>query len=377
MSKNEEKDDCTQTDYYKSIRNAFVKRKKEIENCGYSIRYNFLQEYLRKYYRINCDAKTISQLFDAQVKSSIKPHLIVAMCNILGLDLYSVIQYPQCVDHDYGRNNIQLKDVFKRIRVSDDEPDLFDSDEGAVSFLTNEFYQGEYHCYYYTPIHINNSISSGKYQAEVNTIRQASLKIKRENGETMAYLTEKNTQSGVSFTFAGRVLRLKNVNKIYMLLTANNGNGFMWLLFDDLVIKKRSLYYKEIAMMTHSINVASKPIFEKMIITRNEINLNEKYNESLIRGILTFDNETILVPADRVEEICASYKELDSIFDTKETFYKISKYDIISNNRLKLNYNERAKALLDIMSKSCNPTQSVIDQDENMKNLFFDLQGGL
>lgn len=375
MSKNKGKTDSAEIEYYRRIRAAFCKRKDEIEACGYSIRYNFLQEYLSKYYQIDCDAKTIGQLFNTQVTSSIKPHLIVAMCNILGLDLNSVIQYPQCIDPDDHRD-IRLKDVFKRIKVSSEEPDLFNSDDEAVSFLTNEFYQGEYHCYYFTPIHITNSVSEGKYQTEVNTIRQATLKIKRENGETRAYLTEKNTHSGTIFTFTGRVMRLKNVNKIYMLLTANNGNGFIWLLFNDLVLKKRGLYYQEMAMMTHSINSESKPIFEKMILTRNEIDLGKGNNESIIKGILTLDNETILIPVDKAQEILETYKDLNVIFDTKETFYRISRYDIVCNNRLKWDYNKKIAALLEIMSKSCNHTQSVIDQDEYMKNFFFDVQGG-
>lgn len=375
MPKNNSSAPSAEGEYYRRIRSAFDQRRKEIEDYGYSIRYNFLRDYLSKYYQIDCDAKTVGQLFDVQAKSSIKPHLIVAMCNILGLDLYSVIQYPQCVDPDESRE-VKLKDVFKRITVNSEEPDFFDSDDDSVSFLKNELYEGEYYCYYFTPIYIKNSISGGKYQNEVNTIRRATLKIKRENGETRAYLTEKDTNSGVKFTFTGRVIRFKNVNKIYMFLTANNGNAFMWLFFDDLVLKKRGLYYKEMAMMTHSINSDSKPLFEKMILTRNEINLSKDNNETVIRGILTFDDQTILIPADKAQEILKTYKELSMIFDAQETFYKISKYDIVCNNRLDWSYDKKINALLEIMSKSCNHAQSVVDQDENMKIFFYNIQGG-
>ena len=107
----------------------------------------------------------------------------------------------------------------------------------------------------------------------------------------------------------------------------------MWLLFDDVVLKKRGLYYKEIAMMTHSVSSQSKPIFEKMVLLKQELDPEDKDKEQVIRGILTFDNETILVPADRAEEIIQDEKELAPIFDTEERYYKISKYDIIDNNR--------------------------------------------
>lgn len=80
--------------YYMGIRAAFSKRRDEIDNYGYTIKIGFLKEYLKKYYKILCDEKTLRQLFDVQCRVAIKPHLIVAMCNILGIDLYSVIQYP-------------------------------------------------------------------------------------------------------------------------------------------------------------------------------------------------------------------------------------------------------------------------------------------
>ena len=359
--------------YYMGIRAAFSKRRDEIDNYGYTIKIGFLKEYLKKYYKILCDEKTLRQLFDVQCRVAIKPHLIVAMCNILGIDLYSVIQYPQCIDESYY-SQITLQDVFARTKVSADEPTLFKSKNEAVSYLTSEKYQGTFHCYYFTPKQITNSVSAGKNQPEVNDIRHAVLEIKNENGETRANLTERNTASGNAFTFSGRVIRLENVSKIYLFLSAQNGNGFMWLLFDDAVLKKRGLYYKEIAMMTHSISSQSKPIFEKMVVLKNEIDLSDNNKEQIIRGILTFDNESILVPADRAEDIIKDEKELASIFDTEERYYKISKYDIIDNNRLKWDYNKRVEVLMRIMSQSINHTQAVVDQEKQIHSYFFDFQ---
>ena len=124
--KKESQSETAEENYYKRIRTAFAKRRDEIKKSCYSIRIRFLVDYLKKYYQIVCDEKTVRQLFDSQCKTAIKPHLIVAMCNILGLDLYSVIQYPQCIDEDYC-SQITLRDVFARTKVSADEPDLFES----------------------------------------------------------------------------------------------------------------------------------------------------------------------------------------------------------------------------------------------------------
>ena len=372
--KKESQSESAEETYYKRIRTAFAKRRDEIKKSCYSIRIRFLVDYLKKYYQIVCDEKTVRQLFDSQCKTAIKPHLIVAMCNILGLDLYSVIQYPQCIDEDYC-SQITLRDVFARTKVSADEPDLFESKDNAISYLSSEHYHGTYHCYYFIPKQITNSVSAGKNQPEVNDIRHAVLEIKQENGETRACLTEQNTASGKAFTFTGRVIRLENVSKIYLFLSAENGNGFMWLLFDDVVLRKRGLYYKEIAMMTHSVSSQSKPIFEKMVLLKQEIDPEDKDKEQIIRGILTFDNETILVPADRAEEIIQDEKEFAPIFDTEERYYRISKYDIIDNNRLKWDYNKRVEVLLRIMAQSFNHTQAVVDQEKQIHDFFFDFQG--
>lgn len=372
--KTEKREETMEEKYYKRIRAAFAKRRDEIEASCYSIRISFLKEYLKKYYQINCDEKTLRKLFDSQCPEAIRPHLIIGMCNILGLDLYSVIQYPQCIDKDYGKE-ITLKDVFKRTKVNTDEPIMFSSDEEAVSYLTNEYYQGIFHCYYFMPEAITNSKSAGKYQPEVNDIRHAVLEIRRENGETRAYLTEQNTMSGNAFTFSGRVIRLENVNKIYMFLTAQNNNGFIWLLFDDVVLKKRGLYYKEIAMMTHSISSQSSPFFEKMVLMKQELDLDDKLTDQVIRGILTFDSETVYLPADRVESILKEYEELSIIFDTKESYYKISQYDIIKSNRLSWDFNKRVEVFLKIMAQSSSRTQAVVAQEQDIHKYFFDFQG--
>ena len=122
--------------------------------------------------------------------------------------------------------------------------------------------------------------------------------------------------------------------------------------------------------MTHSHISESDPIFEKMIITKKSIE-----NENIIRGILTFNMEEILVPEDKIKNIIIEYPELKNIFEKKESYCKISQYDIIHSNRLDWDYDKRVNVLLNIMAISNNPTQSVVVQEKNMHNFFLGLQG--
>lgn len=242
-----------------------------------------------------------------------------------------------------------------------------------VAFLSDNLYEGKYNCYYFALNCIDNSIAQGKCQPQVNRIRTGQLTIETINGETIATFIETNPASGNSFKFIGRVLKLQNVNKVYIFLSENNGKGFMWLLFNNVILKKRNLYYKEVAMMTHTHMSESDPIFEKMIITRKNIDILK--NEDILRGILTFNMEEILVSENEAEKIINTYPELKNIFDRSVPYYKVSQYDIINSNRLDWEYNKRASVLLKIMSVSNNSTQSVVIQEQHMHNLFFTLQG--
>ena len=127
--------------------------------------------------------------------------------------------------------------------------------------------------------------------------------------------------------------------------------------------------------MTHSIGSQSKPIFEKMVLMKQELNLDDNLKEQVIRGILTFDNETVYMPADKAESILKEYEELSMIFDTKESYYKISQYDIIKSNRLAWDFNKRVEVFLKIMAQSSSRTQAVVAQEQDIHKYFFDFQG--
>lgn len=370
MMKEEEQ---AKINYYKGIRKKLIAKIDEIRTCGYVLYYPALVEYISNNYNISVDEKTIKKLFTESENSAIYPHYLIPICNILGLDIYDTLQYENSKELNISQNTA-LRQI---IRLAKDKKEMtaffenFVSDD--VTFLTDSLYEGEYNCYYFALNCIYNSIAGGKCQPQVNRIRTGKLTIETVNGETIATFVETNAASGNSFKFVGRVLKLQSVNKIYIFLSEKSGKGFMWLLFNNVVLKKRKLYYKEIAIMTHTHISESDPIFEKMIITKQDIDILE--HEDILRGILTFNMEEILVSESEAKKIISAYPELKNIFDKLVPYYKISQYDIINSNKLDWDYNKRASVLLKIMSVSNNSTQSVIIQEPHMHNLFFTLQG--
>lgn len=369
--------------YYDGIRQKLISRLNEIKSLGLDISYSALQQHLKDQYGFDVTERTLKDLFNEKKSSAPQAHLIVAVLNALGMSLYDTLQYPDHKETELHRT-VALRTILKPDR---EHKGTTENNEtvvsNGISFLKNPLYLGSFHCYYFAPLSIDNATSNGKYPPKVNYIRTATLEIKQDYGETIATFTETNPASGNPFTLVGRVLRLENVDKIYIFLSEKkNGNSFLWLLFDDVNLKKRNLYFKECAMMTHSIASQSQPICQKMIITKNPIDLTKPDNDesknpnyAFLRGILTFDTETILVSQKEKERFLELYPYLDTIFESQESFFKVSQYDIINSNRISLPYNERAKALLTLMSLSNNHTQSVVNQEKHMHTFFFDLQG--
>lgn len=374
---NIEKENNTENNYYyDGIRQKLIERLNEINDLGLDIDYSSMKKHLKEKYGFDVTERTLKDLFNDKKNSAPQAHLLVAVINTLGMNLYDTLQYPDHKETELHRS-VALKTILKPDR---EHKGTVENNEAVVnkgiSFLKNPLYLGSFYCYYFAPLSIDNATSDGKNPPRINYIRTATLNINRDYGETVATLTETNPASGNAFTLVGRVLRLENVDKIYIFLSEkNNGNSFVWLLFDDVNLKKRNLYFKECAMMTHSIASQSQPICQKMVITKNSIDLTKSDNDDFLRGILTFDTETILVPEKEREKFLEMYPNLDAIFDCQETFFKVSQYDIINSNRISLPYNERAKALLTLMSLSNNHTQSVVNQEKHMHTFFFDLQG--
>jgi len=372
-------EETNKRNYYLNIRNKILARKKEFEDCGYSINVAALSEYIRTNYNIPINDRTIQKLFRYGCSDEISPHYLIPVCNALGINIYDLLQYQGHIEAGM-QNAIKSKRIFRPNKSGNVQPlfnDITDNVEN-ISFLTNDLYEGDFYCYYFYPNKLTNSISKGQTQPQASRIRFSTLKIERINGETVATFREENPLSGKSFTFRGRVMRLEQVDKIYIFLSEPNGNGFMWLLFNHVVLKKRNLYYKEIGMLTHSISSQSEPIFEKMILTQKPLDTKDDTITETLRGILTFNEERILIPEENVTKIFANpeYEVLRPIFDFKKTYYEISKYDILNNNRLNdWDYNKRAEVLLYILSLSDNPVQSTVSQEENIHNYFFTLQG--
>lgn len=362
--------------YYDGIRQKLISRLDEIKSLGLDISYSALQKHLKDQYGFDVTERTLKDLFNEKKSSAPQAHLIVAVLNTLGMNLYDTLQYPDHKETELHRT-VALKNILKPGRehkgnTEDNETVV----SNGISFLKNPLYLGSFHCYYFAPLSIDNATSNGKYPPKVNYIRTATLEITQDYGETTATFTETNPASGNAFTLVGRVLRLENVDKIYIFLSEkNNGNSFIWLLFDDVNLKKRELYFKECGMMSHSIASQSQPIFQKMIITKNSIDLTRPDNDNFLRGILTFDTETIFISEKEREKFLKLYPNLDAIFDCQESFFKVSQYDIINSNRISLPYKDRAEALLTLMSFSNNHTQSVISQERHMHTFFFNLQG--
>ena len=298
--------------------------------------------------------------------------LVVAVCNIFDFNLNEIIQYD---DHIEKLCEIPIKESSVLRRIRGENRDVYETIENKnISFLNNPLYYGTYHCYYFNHKKIDIDMACGKNQPMVNYIKDSTLEIFPQNGETMAVFTEVATTAKIPFKYKGRVITLNNIDKAYIFLAEEQGRGYKWLIFNHSPFKKRNLHYKEIACLTHTNNSTSCPIFEKMVLTREKIDLGEIYNEDIMRGILTFNTSEILINQETANKFTNAYPELKNIFDDFEPYCKVSSYDILFNNKLKWDYNKKIEALLMLMKSSTNNVQVVVEQLENIHSFFIEFQ---
>lgn len=354
--------------YYQNIRQKFANKRQQFINNDFDINFTSLKKHLKDEYGIDPNERTLASLFKCSDTAPINMALAVAVCNIFGFDLKEMIQFDNHTEK-LCHTPIMSSPLLKRLKGK--QNNIYENIASKqISYLDSDFYCGEYFCYSFNQRPFNISISEGKNQPTVSWIRDAKLKIYKKYGETLAEFTEITTISNNPFTYRGRVISLNNIGKVYIFLATTEGNSFKWLLFDNIPLRKRELYYKEIGCLTHTNTSTTLPLFQKMILTKEPMNLEDKEQEKLLRGALTFNPTEILISSSNTKKFLSEYEDLKRLFVDSEPFYKLSYYDILFNNKLNWSYNRRAAALLKLMQYSHNNAQVVIDQEENMHTFF-------
>lgn len=370
--------------YYRSVRKRFHEFEERLKDNAMSINYAELKRILEKKYNLYPEFKTLRSLFqyddnwensDRNIKS-INMVLVMAVCDIFNLNVSQYTKLERTVTED---NQVTDQEYKNLLRCADNN--FITNNNEAIEFIKNPHYFGEYYTYNFSLAQILSSSSAGQYQPQVNQIRESKLTIERPadySDEVTATLEEITTESGNRFIFKGRVYRLLNINQIFISLSTTDNISFRWLMFDDIILRKNDLYFKEIAMLSHTYNSPAKPIFTKIILTKNRLDTQDPEIIQMLRGILTFNQDDILIDSNAVKAISESdeFSDIAEIFNPKyeEKFYRINQSSIMNNIHIKWDNEKKQRCILKLMELSMNPVQACVDQASSAHTFWKKIQ---
>ena len=370
--------------YYRSVRKRFNDFEKRLKKNAMSINYDKLQDILANKYNLYPELKTLKSLFQYDEewensdrnKKSINMVLVMAVCDIFNLN---VAQYTKLERNITDENRITDKEYRDLLRCADNN--FITNNHEAIEFIKNPHYFGEYYTYNFSLNQILSSSSAGNYQPQVNQIRESKLTIEKPadySDEVTATLEEITTESGNRFIFKGRVYRLLNINQIFISLSTTDNISFRWLMFGDIFLRKNDLYFKEIAMLSHTYDSTTKPVFTKMILTKNRLDIQDPEIVQMLRGNLTFNQDDILIDSNAAKLISESdeFSDIAEIFDPKyeEKFYRINQSSIMNNIHIKWDNEKKHRCILKLMELSMNPVQACVDQPSSEHTFWKKIQ---
>jgi DNA-binding Xre family transcriptional regulator len=311
---------------------------------------------------IKVSRQTIEDIFNENEEKNINFEVIVGICQVLGISVTDLL--PQKTDPFSGQT-----------------PAVWENRPGSdlgVETLPPRFYEGQYHCYYFRPMHLFENSSAKTSETETQTILHAVLTLAHENGVTKATLQEQETQynfygSSVmdSLAMEGTANLLIHTNQVQVNVRDNRGIRFMSIMFPYIHLAKDVLYSQVGALFNISTGKNRHPLFQKMAIFRKEIDMTDQQIESVVRGVLSMNSNQILIEKSKLEALEAKYPTIAQ-FPRKETPHCIFYEDHIYTSMPMLegvDYMELSQALMHLRNASTSPAVLTIREHERY-NLF-------
>ena len=311
---------------------------------------------------IKVSKQTVEDIFNENEGKNINFEVIVGICQVLGISITDLL--PHKADPFSG----EIPAVWENRQ---------DSNLG-VDPLPPRFYEGQYHCYYFRPMHTFEKISAKTSETETQTILHAVLTLAHENGVTKATLREQETQYNFdgtsvldSLVMEGTANLLIHTNQVQVNVRDNRGIRFMSIMFPYIHLAKDVLYSQVGALFNISTGKNRHPLFQKMAIFRKEIDMTDKQVEAVVRGVLSMNSNQILIEKSKLEALEAKYPTIAQ-FPRKETPHCVFYEDHIYTSMPMLegvDYMELSRALMHLRNASTSPAVLTIREHERY-NLF-------
>ena len=353
--------------YYKNIKDRLISVVEKYENAGFKVNLYKIFEIISNKYKIDTSYQIIKSIFNYQNEKVRKIPLpeIVAICDILQVPLNEICRFDSAPTQELNPSWIIPKGT-ERVAL----PNL----------LTNKYYYGKYYCYFYKQKPISNAKLGNKHASLETKIKSAELNIEENDGFTYATLTETSSTKNFeqndtleNFVYTGKLYYLEKPNQVYTMMMDKEGKRAICLMFDYQNYTKDVMYYRTAAMLTSTMSRHPKPLFEKMIILRKPLNLEDENHLRILRGVLSLESNNLIVKKDIFTKLAKEHKIMNDFEPVYEEYASFNESEII-NRRIPWDYNEKKEAILLLRQNSILNIQNVASEDEDFPELMKELQ---
>ena len=312
---------------------------------------------------IKTTVPTVEAIFDDTDDRRIPLDVLVGVCNILGINISDVL--PQ----------------FERSKLSKSiwEP-RSDTIYSGINALPDPFYEGEYFCYYFRPTNLAENVALHKSETETQPILCAKLIIKNRDGITKVDFYEKEEKLSFDGEKKMKELHLNgeahlfiHMNQVHISLTDAEGLRYMNIMFPYLNLAKDILYYKTAAVFNVSTDPHRYPLFHKMALFRNELNLKDEENVDILRGILSMNSGDLLVEKYKFDALLAEDPLYAEFLRTEEPYYVFCE-DMIYAQRTHMDYRQKVDHLMKLRNIATSSAIITVKEHERINVFMKDFQ---
>ena len=356
-------------DYYTKVKERLIEEIRRYYDAGFIVNVSRITDIIIDKYHIDTSYQIIQSIFKPQDKGQkvrkIPLAELVALCDILQIPISKVSQFENMPSQELNPPWLIPKNPNQ-----DNLPDT----------LTNPFYYGDYYCYYFKAKPKSNARLGNQFPAKETMIKTAKLKISEKNDFSYATLTEtldtlnfEQNRLLENFVYEGKVYYLSKPNQIYTALMDQDGKHLICLMFDFHNYTKDVMYYRTAAMLTSTIEQHPRPIYQKMIILRSELDLNNDEHLRTLRGMLSLESHKLLVKKEDLAHLINDYPELSHLNHKTEEYASFSEYEIL-NQQSDMTYEQKKNLILLLRQNSSLNIQNVAGEDFDFSDMVRRIQ---
>lgn len=358
-------------DYYSKVKERLNLVVQRYEESGYRVNLSKIAEIISVKYHIDTSYQTVKSIFITKDNSSTERIRKISLAEIAAIcDILQVPMNEICKFETTPAKELVPSWLIPRGTSRDSLPEV----------LTNQYYYGDYYCYYFKTKPVSNAKLGNKFAAQESEIRTAKLKIFEKHGFSYATLTETSDTLNFSkdrilshFVYEGKLYYLSKQNQAYATLMDEQGKHIICLMFDYHNYTKDVMFYRTAAMLTTSTEQYPRPIYQKMIILRTELDLEDEYYQKILRGMLSLESNNLLVKKEVFDNLAKNNSNLLKFNNSPDEYMAFTESEIL-NQHNDLSYEQKKELILLLRQYSTLNIQNVAGEDYDFADMVRHIQ---